>query len=1110
MSTKFLSVRSLVALFRPFHTVAILSLMVTAAALPRPLGAQVAESTASHARVSEKRVEAKAQMLAQPLEFEPNHGQVEAGVDFVSRGRGYSLLLSGNRSTFLVEGSSSRWTDRSIDMQLVDASAAVKPRAERPLPGQSNYLMGNDPSRWIHGVQQFQQVRLANAYPGIDVLYYGNQKQVEHDFIVSPGADPRQIRMQFSYVASQNISKHGDLQLKTRSGSTVSLEKPVAYQFLADGSRQIVQADYAALSDHTIGFKLGSYDRSRPLIIDPVVITYSTYFGGSDQDSVVDLKLDPAGNIYVLMSTDSTDLPVVSQIPGACAGTCGPKNPDTLASSLNNTTRDFYLAKLDPTGQKLLFATYIGGSKDDTPGALSLSSDGSIYIAGATLSSDFPLVNQYSGMLAPPAYGGRQILTSTLTRLSTDGGQILYSSLIGGGLINYAEGDAGGRYWETSTGSIAAGPNGIVYLLGFAETNNEGGGFGNFVDAKNASFLAGDGTFLAKFDTTKTGYDSLVYATTFGQPGDRGGENLRAIALDSKQNVWVFGNGGYGSPPIPTANAVQPVCDGGGQCDNAFLFQLNPAGTITYATFLGGTVNAGGGPGIENALSMYIDPSDNIYLTGTTESIDFPIKNGATTTSSGSAGYLTKLSPGALAILYSTYTPIALYLAGTPSGIAGGVRSDPQGFPVKNGIPRQNSGFGPDAVFQIYDTTQAGDASLLASSYLGATSITVGQTAAFDTTGQLLFGGYTEATTLPLVNPYQSTCSGGCFSAGNAYPDGFITRIQLQNTGGLTLLPATQAFGNSQVGVSSAAQTSILTNAGTSPINLSGGSLDQTRDFATSNTCGSSLSGGSSCTVLFVFKPTSAGPFTGTFSIYDLSNSTSPLTVALSGTGVAPTLTLTPATYNYGSITVGNNASQIFTLTGSSNASLGVTSYTVTGAGFSLGLNGTNPCPVASPPACYFPVQFAPTVAGPATGTLTIVDAAGTQTVALSGTGVAQTITLTPTTFNYGSITVGQNASQIFTLTGNSNASLGVTSYTVTGAGFSLGLNGTNPCPVASPPACYFPVQFAPTVAGPATGTLTIVDAAGTQTVALSGTGVAPDHHPHADHLQLRQYHRRQ
>jgi hypothetical protein len=210
-------------------TISVICLFAAIFTLPFPAKAQSTNSTVSRRQTVITPSETRAELLRQPLGFEPNHGQAGASVDFVSRGRGYSLLLSGSESTFVTAGDHSSPADRSIHMQLVGADTAVKPHAERPLPGQSNYLMGNDPTRWLHGVQQFQQVRVVNAYPGIDLLYYGNQKQVEHDFIVSPGVDPTQIRMQFSGASSETIDKSGNLQLKTHNGSTVSLEKPVAY-----------------------------------------------------------------------------------------------------------------------------------------------------------------------------------------------------------------------------------------------------------------------------------------------------------------------------------------------------------------------------------------------------------------------------------------------------------------------------------------------------------------------------------------------------------------------------------------------------------------------------------------------------------------------------------------------------------------------------------------------------------------------------------------------------------------------------------------------------------------------------------------------------------------
>jgi hypothetical protein len=945
-----------------------------------PAGATVPVKTVKQAKL-------RSEMLTRPLVFEPNRGQSKDGVDFISRGRGYSMLLSGSESTFVTSGDSADTRGHSIHMQLAGADPAAKPHAEKPLPGQTNYLLGNDPIRWVHGVKQFQQVRVAGAYPGIDVLYYGNERQVEHDFIVSPGKDAGQIRMQFSGAASQRIEERGDLQFKTHDGSTVSLEKPAAYQTLADGSRRTVAAEYATLGSNTFGFRLGRYDHSLPLVIDPVVITYSSYLGGSEEDSVVDLRLDAAGNIYVLMDTESPDLPVVSQISGACAGTCGPTNPTTPATALNMPVRDFYLAKLDPTGQTLLFSTYIGGSKDDVPGALSIASDGSIYIAGETVSSDFPLVNEYSSTLAPSINPNIPSFSTTLTRLSPDGSSILYSSLIGGGLVNFGSVD-GGRYSGTSTGSLAVAPNGIAYLLGFAETAD--GQPGNFVDAKNASFLAAGGDYLAKFDTTKIGADSLIYATTFGQPGDQEGELLSAVALDSHQNVWLFGSNGYASPPTPTANAVQPVCDGGGQCHNVFLFALNPTGSLIYATFLGGTTSPGGGPAVELPQSIFIDPSDNIYLTGGTNALDFPLKNAAST-SGGS--FLTKLSPGGLSILYSTYAPLDGYVTATSNGLAADVGAAVGGFPVKNGISN-SIGNMTDAAFAIYDTTQSGDASLITSSYLGATFRTAAQTATFDAEENLLFGGYTDATTLPVVNPYQAACSGGCYNNGNYYTDGFISRIQfLSPTPNLAFTPASYSFGNVYVG-DSPSVTITLVNNGTGPADsitfmpstVNSGPPAPSGSFTETSNCTDTLAPGASCTFTVTFNPGPGEQTTLTLTAFIGAEQAA--TTIISGTGVVLSDTLTPTTFNYGNVPVGSFQSQAFTLTSTNALPLHVTNYSVSGAGFSLTPFSPNPCSQSQPTSCVFSVQFDPTVAGAATGTFTVVDDAGTQTVTLSGTGV--------------------------------------------------------------------------------------------------------------------------
>lgn len=306
--------------------------------------------------------EAKANFLRQPLSFEATSGQATPTASYVSRGRGYTLILSGVDSTFVLPGSRSGEGQFVLSMQLADADNAVTPHAEKPLQGRSNYFLGNNPSEWRRGVEQFAQMRLSEVYPGIDLIYYGNQRQLEHDFVVSPGADPDRIRMKFSGAASQAIGKQGNLLMKTLQGQSISFEKPFAWQTMADGSRHSVSAEYSLLADRHMGFRLGHFDPALTLTIDPVVITYSTYFGGSGLDSVDDIKVDAQGNIYLLMTTTSVNLLVVSQIPSACVGICGADNSSTPDQTV--ISHDIYLAKLNPTGQQLLYSTYIGGSAD--------------------------------------------------------------------------------------------------------------------------------------------------------------------------------------------------------------------------------------------------------------------------------------------------------------------------------------------------------------------------------------------------------------------------------------------------------------------------------------------------------------------------------------------------------------------------------------------------------------------------------------------------------------------------------------------------------------------------------------------------------------------------
>ncbi len=975
-------------------------------------------------------------------------------------------------------------TGQVLTITLEGANQEAIPVGQAQLPGRSNYFLGRDPSKWRKGVEQFSQARVRDVYDGIDLRYYGSGSELEHDYILAPGSDPARIRMRISGGKSRIDGGTGDLIVSQGDANHESMRllRPVAYQLNADGLRRPVEARYAQNANGSVGFTLGEYDHALLLTIDPVV-TYSTYFGGSNNDEVNDIKTDAAGNLVLLVATSSTDLPAISQIPNTCVGTCGPTNPSPQSSP---RIYDFYVAKLDPSGQTLLYSTYIGGTGDDYPGSLVIAPDGTLYIAGTSDSLDFPVVNGYPSTI--PDY--RYYNSATLTKLSADGSTILYSSLIGAGLVDSFENSG----YSSAPGSLAVGTNGIAYLIGSACC-----GQASFLDAKNATFTAGGGSFVAKFDTTKSGNDSLLYATTFGQPGDTGGENLQAIAIDSKQDLWVVGYAyaSYASKPIPTSDAVQPICDGGGQCGNAFIHGLTPAGAIFYTSFLGGTKNSGGGPGFETPADIVIDSSDNIYVSGTTESIDFPLENAAFTTydSESTSNFLTKLSPGGKSILYSTYTPNMYFLATLPEGVIAAVGNGT--VPQVNAIPPNAAQLYPDVAFEVFDTTKSGMDSLLISSYLGSLAHENPQAASVDAQGNLLIAGITGANPI-LVNPYQSTCTNCGFPYGIS--KGFVTRVQL-TSGSLTLTPTTQSFPDTPSGSSSPTQTSTLTNTTSATITLSTGTLTDATDFSASDNCNSTIPSGASCTVTFTFTPRSAGALTSTYSINDVNNPTSPLIVALSGTGTAPPApqaSLTPSSADFGSIAAGSTSpAQTFTLSNTGNAALPVTSAALAGANagsFTIAGNNCGTSLVAGG-SCKLAVTFSPAAAGTDAAMLNITDSIGTQTAALTGTSFAAApkATVTPASVDFGRLTLGSALNpQTITLVNTGNTALPFTSFAITGTNASSFQvrNGACPKSLAAGATCPIDVIFTPTTAGTAVAALSFTDSLGTQSAALTGKAV--------------------
>jgi hypothetical protein len=543
-----------------------------------------------------------------PLGFEANQGQTDRQVKYLSRGPGYVLLLTSTEAVVVAPQAVARMT-------LVGANTRAAISGVGELPGRSNYYIGNDPTQWRTDVPQYAQVRYEEIYPGIDLVYYGTQEgRVEHDFIVSPGVDPGIIALAFQGTDRPKLGRDGDLILhtspssRTASGSQIRLRKPVIYQEV-NGARREVSGGYVIGKDNRVGFRIGEYDASRPLIIDPVLaIGYSTFLGGSLTDNAIAIAVDAAGNAHVFGNTVSVNFPTVN-----------------AAQPMNGGGLDDFVAKLSPDGSALVYSTYLGGTATESTnvGSIALDGAGNAYVAGSTNSTDFPTT---LGAYQPTLAG---INDGYVVKLNASGA-LVFSTYLGG---NSADGLNG----------VAADAAGNAYVVGSTISFN----FPTTPGAFKTTLMTQDAT-VSKLSANGS---LLLYSTFLG--GDTGSafEVAHGVAVDALGNAYVTGI--TGSPDFPTTLlAAQPVYGGGCMsCGDAFVTKLNALGTgLIYSTFLGGS-DADRGNDIE------LDVSGAAYVMGDTASINFPTVNALQPTYGGGPAdaFITKVNPLGSAFVYSTY-----------------------------------------------------------------------------------------------------------------------------------------------------------------------------------------------------------------------------------------------------------------------------------------------------------------------------------------------------------------------------------------------------------------------------------------------------------------------
>jgi uncharacterized protein (TIGR03437 family) len=697
-----------------------------------------------------------------PLSFEANTGQADSSVKFLARGTGYGLYLTAHEAVLELRKGGEQNTDL-VRMRLAGASGAAAPAGEERLPGTANYFIGNDPAKWHSGVPTYAKVRYRGVYPGVDLVYYGNRRQLEYDFVVAPGIDPQLIRLQFAGAIGLRLGADGDLAV-TAAGGSLTFHKPLAYQVI-DGQRKTVEGSFALLARHTVGFRLGSYDREKPLTIDPV-LAYSTYLGGSGGDGANAVAVDTAGNVYVGGTTASTDFPVT-------AGTYQKTNPG--AASKNSTA---FIAKLNPAGTALVYSTYLGGSGGDSAGALAVDGSGNAYAAGTTASADFPVTQgAFQNHVAPG-------INAFITKLNPSGTALVYSTYLGGGVCPPIL-----RGWGLL--GMAVDGSGDAYIAGTTCSSKD------FPVTAGAFQTANPGTgaigFVSKLNPAGT---ALVYSTLLGGNSD----GATAVAVDGLGNAYVTGVAW--SPNFPVTQGAFQTSNqaAAGDCSDAFVTKLNPAGTaLVYSTFLGGSfpyIYIGGyyQPQSGNqdwGTGVAVDGSGNAYIVGLADSRDFPVTAGAFQTEHLGSGvddvyanaFVTKLDPTGSALVYSTY------LGGSGSDGAFGVAVDGSGnayitgtaysidFPVTSGaFQTTNPSAGNDHAF-ITKLNAAGSA-LVYSSYLGGSASESPNGVALDSSGNAYIVGSTSSTDFPVTSGAFQTVNHGAGKATNA----FVTKLNLGST----------------------------------------------------------------------------------------------------------------------------------------------------------------------------------------------------------------------------------------------------------------------------------------------------------------------------------------
>jgi uncharacterized protein (TIGR03437 family) len=630
-----------------------------------------------------------------PLSFEPNRGQAPAQVQYLARGSFYTLYLARGETVLAAHDQS------PLRTRLSGANLSARITGEAPQASTSNYFVGKDSRKWHTSVPNYGRVRYVGVYPGIDLVYYGKDGHLEYDWIVAAGADPARIRMVFDSADQLRIDQDGDLVIPAVN-SEYRHRRPIIYQEIA-GERVLVAGMWAVHGKEGL-FQIGSYDHRKELVIDLPLI-YSTYQGGNGLDYAYAIAVDSIGNTYVTGGTGSANFP-----------TTGP-----LQSGLRGA-EDVFVTKINPSGSAKFYSTYLGGGGMDEGKGISVDVQGNAYVTGSAGSIDFPTKNAIQ-----PIQGGSG--DAFLAKLNPAGSALVYSTYLGGNALDSGSAialDAAGNAYVVGTtfspnfptrnpfqsakgaqqdafvAKINAAGSAWVYAT-YLGGNNVDEGNAIAVDAIGNAYVTGytastDFPLASPFRSSNTGSvdafvtklnpagSALVYSTYLGGSATDYGT---AIAVDSSGSAYVTGV--VTSEDFPLANPIDNTL-GSHAVDDAFVAKFNPAGSaLVYSTYLGGG-------GQDDPYALAIDQAGNVYVTGRTNSSDFPLTNPIQTTRFAFDMFVTEINAAGSARLFSTF------IGGTGSESGRGIAVDRLGnihvagegtstdFPVVRALQGTNGG----------------------------------------------------------------------------------------------------------------------------------------------------------------------------------------------------------------------------------------------------------------------------------------------------------------------------------------------------------------------------------------------------------------------------------